>query len=198
MVEQHTPEATTRNGLALSWDVLMVARMLVLHIIDTIVSRERFAFRSSSSLRLRQAASAKHRPPRRQAVIVNGRRWDKESRLRVGGLEVHAFANDVRMDGELESIDDRSSARVRRWEGELVVRTNGIPNIRASWCGTNGSVDVFMFDLDDETVADATLCDIQQAIADEFGCPEDTFGIERVTHDDPWRTHPPDARTARA
>lgn len=196
MAEQHTPGATTRNGLALFWDVLMVARMLVPHIINAIVSRERFAFRNSSCLRLRQAASAKHRPPRRQAVVVDGRRWDKESPLRVGDIDIHAFANDVRMDSELEPIDDRSSAHVRRWEGELVVRTNGITHIRATWCGTNGSVDVVMFDLDDESITDATLREIQQAIADEFGCPEDTFGVERVMHEDPWRTHPPDAIAA--
>lgn len=173
-----------------------LAQGIAKSIIRTIVAQEQQAFRRSSWLRLRQAASAKHRPPRRQAVVVEGRRWDKESRLRVDGLDVHAFANDVRMDGELEPIDDRSSAHVRRWEGEMVVRINGIPNIRASWCGTNGSVDVVMFDLDDETIDDAKLRVIQQAIADEFGCPEDMFGVERETHEDPWRTHPPDAIAA--
>lgn len=171
------------------------AQGIVETIVRTIVAREQYAFRRSSHAQLRSVA-AKHRTPRRQAVVVDGRRWDKETRLRVDGLDVHAFANDVRTD-ELESIDDRASAHVRRWEGVVVVRRAGVPCLRATWCGTNGAVDLITFDHDDETISDETLHDIQRAIADEFGCPEDMFGFERVTHEDLWQAHPPDARFVR-
>jgi hypothetical protein len=184
------------NAVAIGQNTIFppLARGIAQTIVKTIVAREQHAFRRSSSIRLRNADSAAHRPSRRQAVQCAGKKWDAEVRLSAGGLFIHAVGNDTRV-GELEAIDDRSSLHVRRWEGLLFVRSgDGTLRLRATWCGTNGSIDLSAFDVDDETISDDLLRDIQRALGGSFGSPEDAFGIERVKHDDFWRSYPPDAR----